>query len=196
MFAFALFEQHTGRVVLARDHFGIKPLFVTEQRGGLAFASELKALRTVLDEIRIDPAALAASMLYYWVPETHCAIEGVSKLPPGCWAEKRPGQALQIHRYFDPVEELGGCDEGIDAAELATIIEDSVAAHLIADVPVSTFLSGGLDSSLVTAFARRSNAGLEAYTIGFRAEDQKLEAMPDDLKYARIVARELRREAP
>ena len=190
MFAFALLEQATGRLVLARDHFGIKPLFVAEREKGLAFASELKALRTVLGDVEVDPTAIAASLLYYWVPESHCAISGVEKLPAGCWAEKLPGQPLQVHRYFDPVEELGHRDHGIEADELEAILEDSVSAHLIADVPVSTFLSGGLDSSLVTALARRENEAIDAYTIGFRPEDQKLEAMPDDLAHARIVARQ------
>jgi asparagine synthase (glutamine-hydrolysing) len=188
MFTFALLEQDTGRLVLARDHFGIKPLYVTERSGGLAFASELKALRRVLGPVSIDPAGIVSSLLYYWLPDEHCSIAGVSKLPPGCWAEKRPGQPLRVHRYFDPVAELGGRDQGIDADELAAIVADSVSAHLVADVPVSSFLSGGLDSSLVTALAKRDNPAIDAYTIGFRPEDQRLEAMPDDLRYARIVS--------
>ncbi len=102
----------------------------------------------MLGEVEVDPTAIAASLLYYWVPESHCAVRGVEKLPAGCWAEKLPGRPLQVHRYFDPVEELGHRDQGIEADELAQILEDSVSAHLIADVPVSTFLSGGLDSSL------------------------------------------------
>ena len=85
---------------------------------GLAFASELKALRSVLGEVEADPTAIAASLLYYWVPESHCAVRGVEKLPAGCWAEKLPGQPLQVHRYFDPVEELGHRDQGIEADEL------------------------------------------------------------------------------
>jgi asparagine synthase (glutamine-hydrolysing) len=70
------------------------------------------------------------------------------------------------------------------------VVEDSVSAHLVADVPVSAFLSGGLDSSIVTVLAKRSNPDVDAYTITFRAEDQRLEAMPDDAFYARMVARQ------
>jgi asparagine synthase (glutamine-hydrolysing) len=76
-------------------------------------------------------------------------------------------------------------------ADLRSVIEDSVAAHLVADVPVASFLSGGLDSSIITALAHRHDPGIEAYTIAFRAEDQRLEAMPDDAHYARKMAAHL-----
>ena len=76
------------------------------------------------------------------------------------------------------------------AADLRAVIEESVAAHLIADVPVSSFLSGGLDSSIITVLAHQEATSVDAYTITFRPEDQKLEAMPDDAVYARKVARQ------
>jgi asparagine synthase (glutamine-hydrolysing) len=189
MFAFAVLDLRTGRVDVARDRFGIKPLFLSERERGLAFASELKALRPALGEMSADPAAIVASFLYYWIPESHCAVTGVRKLPPGCWAEKLPGQSLRIHRYFDPPAELAGFDGGVEPGHLLATIEGSVAAHLVADVPVSTFLSGGLDSSLITALAQRGRSEMAAYTISFRPEDLRLEAMPHDLPYARLVAR-------
>ena len=73
-------------------------------------------------------------------------------------------------------------------ADLAEVIEESVTAHLVADVPVSSFLSGGLDSSIITVLAHQADPGIDAYTITFRPEDQRLEAMPDDAVYARKVA--------
>ena len=73
-------------------------------------------------------------------------------------------------------------------ADLGAVIEESVAAHLVADVPVSSFLSGGLDSSIITVLAHRAAQEIDAYTITFRPEDQRLEAMPDDAVYARKVA--------
>ena len=82
MFAFALADTATGELVLARDPLGIKPLFYTERGDGIVFASELKAIVAALGtELRIEPGALVASMLYYWVPEQRCAIQGVHKLP-------------------------------------------------------------------------------------------------------------------
>jgi asparagine synthase (glutamine-hydrolysing) len=190
MFAFALLDQRTGRLILGRDPFGIKPLFIARQNGGLAFASELKALALALgDTLELDATALISSLMYYWVPETHCVYRGVEKLPPGHFAEVAPDGSYRQACYFDPQREfVHDSYQEIDVPDLRAIIEDSVAAHMVADVPVSAFLSGGLDSSLIAAIAARQGHGLEGYTISFRPEDRKLEAMPDDLFYARKIA--------
>jgi len=190
MFAFALFDERTGTLVLARDHFGIKPLFYARREGGLVFASELKALKPALGERwDIDLSAVVASLMYYWVPEEHCAIAGVEKLPPGCWLEITPDGRQHLRRFYDLREQLDrSADREVDVSALRTVLEDSVAAHLVADVPVSTFLSGGLDSSLLTVLATRHNRDIDSYTISFRSEDRRLEAMPDDLAYARKLA--------
>lgn len=192
MFAFALYDERTGHLVLARDHFGQKPLFYTRRGdGGLAFCSELKGLVAALDgTLQVDPTALVASMMYYWVPEEHCAIQGVHKLPAGSWAEAHRDGSFRTTAYFQPQHELGPDDGGVSIEELREILKDSIEAHLVADVPVSSFLSGGLDSSLITVVAKRANPNIDAYTIRFRPEDQKLEAMPDDPYYARMVARQ------
>jgi len=190
MFAFALADTITGELVLARDPLGIKPLFYHQRGEGVVFASELKALLAALGtELRIEPGALAASMLYYWVPEQRCAIQGVSKLPAGCWARIRPGGTIEVHEYWR-VQDVAAEAAAGPPADLRAVIEESVAAHLVADVPVSSFLSGGLDSSIVTVLAHRDAQSIDAYTITFRPEDQKLEAMPDDAVYARKVARQ------
>jgi asparagine synthase (glutamine-hydrolysing) len=190
MFAFALYDQRTGTLVLARDHFGIKPLFYTAREGGVAFASELKGLRPLLGQgPEIDQAALVSSLMYYWVPEDHCVYQGVAKLPPGSWLEVAPDGSRRLRRYFDPRTALTAPPEReVGVTTLRTVLEDSVAAHLVADVPVSTFLSGGLDSSLLTVLATRHNRDIDSYTISFRGEDQRFEAMPDDLAYARKLA--------
>jgi asparagine synthase (glutamine-hydrolysing) len=188
MFAFALLDQGTGDLVLARDPLGIKPLYYLPRGGGVVFASELKALVAALgSELRIEPGALVASMLYYWLPEQRCAIDGVRKLPGGSWARFRPDGASSVHHYWRIADVAAEAAAG-PAADLGLVIEDSVAAHLVSDVPVSSFLSGGLDSSIVTVLAHRANAAIDAYTIAFRPEDQRLEAMPDDAAYARKVA--------
>jgi asparagine synthase (glutamine-hydrolysing) len=163
MFAFALADTRTGELFLARDPLGIKPLFYLPRNNGALFASELKALTAAVGpELRIEPGALVASMLYYWVPEQFCAIENVADVARD--AAHGP------------------------APDLRNVIEESVTAHLVADVPVSSFLSGGLDSSIITVLAHRAAAEIDAYTITFRPEDQRLEAMPDDAIYARKVA--------
>jgi asparagine synthase (glutamine-hydrolysing) len=190
MFAFAIYDERRRTLTLARDHFGIKPLFYTFRDGGIAFASELKGLRPLLGaRPAIDHSAIVASLMYYWIPEDHCVYQGVHKLPPGSWLEVGPDGRQRLERWFDPRAELAGpSDRQVDVEELRRVLEDSVAAHLVADVPISTFLSGGLDSSLITVLAARRNLDLDCYTISFRPEDRRLEAMPDDLSYARKLA--------
>ena len=188
MFAFALADEKTGELFLARDPLGIKPLFYLQRREGVLFASELKALVSAVGpELRIEPGALVASMLYYWVPEQWCAVAGVRKLPGGSWARFSPDGRMHLEHYWQ-VADVAREAEGAAAPDLGRVIEESVAAHLVADVPVSSFLSGGLDSSIVTVLAHRAAQEIDAYTITFRPEDQRLEAMPDDAVYARKVA--------
>jgi len=188
MFAFAVLDERTGELVLARDPFGIKPLYFLPRGDGVVFASELKALVTALaSELRIEPGAMIASMLFYWIPEQRCAIENVTRLPGGSWARVACDGTITIRQYWNIAQVAAEAAAG-PMADLGSVIEESVAAHLVADVPISSFLSGGLDSSIVTVLAHRANAAIDAYTITFRPEDQRLEAMPDDAIYARKVA--------
>jgi asparagine synthase (glutamine-hydrolysing) len=188
MFAFALLDERTGELVLARDPLGIKPLYYLPRGDGVVFASELKALvAAVGSELRIGLGALVASMLYYWVPEQLCAVDGVQKLPAGSWASFRPDGSSSLLCYWRVADVAAEAAAG-STADLRPVIEESISSHLVSDVPVSSFLSGGLDSSIVTVLAHRANPDIDAYTITFRPEDQRLEAMPDDAVYARKVA--------
>lgn len=196
MFAFALFDLERASLVLARDPLGIKPLYCWRRRGGVVFASELKAILTAFGrELRVYPPALVSSIMDYWVPEGMSTIVGVEKIPPGSWREIDREGRCTTRQYFD------AADSAASAASLAAehhqepalgeVLADSVAAHMVADVPVATFLSGGLDSSLLTVLANEIAPGTEAYTITFRTEDQRREAMPDDAVYARRLATHL-----
>jgi asparagine synthase (glutamine-hydrolysing) len=188
MFAFALLDEKTGDLVLARDPLGIKPLFYLPRGDGVVFASELKAIVSAAgSELRIEPGALVASMLYYWIPEQRCAIDGVQKLPGGSWARFRPDGTSSVQHYWNVADVAAQAAAG-PPADLGAVIEESITAHMVSDVPVSSFLSGGLDSSIITVLAHQADRGIDAYTITFRPEDQRLEAMPDDAIYARKVA--------
>jgi asparagine synthase (glutamine-hydrolysing) len=188
MFAFALADERTGELVLVRDPFGIKPLYFLPRGAGVVFASELKAVVAAIgSELRVEPGALIASMLYCWLPEQRCAIDKVRKLPGGSWALFRPDGAYSTEQYWQVADVAAEAAAG-PSASLREVIEESVRAHLVADVPVSSFLSGGLDSSIVTVLAHQANAQLDAYTITFRRAGQRLEAVPDDATYARKVA--------
>lgn len=191
MFAFAIHDASTGSLTLARDPLGIKPLYVLRRDDGVVFASELKAIVAALGpELSVDPTGMVASVLYYWLPPQHDALRGVRRLPPGTWTEYRRDGSFVSGEFWNPAEVAARAASG-PPVDLGKTIESSVAAHLVADVPVAAFLSGGLDSSIITALAHRSDPSLEAYTIAFRAEDQLLEAMPDDAHYARKMAAHL-----
>ncbi len=188
MFAFAIFDERNGNLVLVRDQLGIKPLHYLRRKDGVVFASELKGIVAALsDELVADLCTLVASLLYYWVPPGRCAIRGVEKLAPGAWAEFRPDGTSSVTQYWDIAEVAADAAAG-PSVDLRTVIKESVDAHLVSDVPVSSFLSGGLDSSIVTVLAKQADSAVDAYTITFRPEDHRLEAMPDDAVYARKVA--------
>ena len=191
MFAFAVHDAATGDLTLARDPLGIKPLYVMRRGQGIVFASELKAIVSAVGpELAVDPAGMVASTLFYWLPPQQEAVRGVQKLPAGSWRTYHRDGTSTGAVYWDPVEVARRAAAG-PRADLHQVIASSVAHHLVADVPVASFLSGGLDSSMVTAIAARQDPSIETYTIAFRSEDQKLEAMPDDAHYARKMAAHL-----
>jgi asparagine synthase (glutamine-hydrolysing) len=191
MFAFAIHDERTRSLTLARDPLGIKPLYVMPRGDGVVFASELKAIITALGpELRVNPTAMVASALYYWLPLELDAVQGVSKLPPGSWVTYSSNGSSTSGTYWDTAEEAAKAAAG-PRANLREVIEASVDAHLVSDAPVAAFLSGGLDSSIVTTLAQRRDPSIEAYTIAFRPEDQRMEAMPDDARYARMMAQHL-----
>ena len=176
MFAFAVFDEHSGSLFLARDQFGIKPLHYMRRSDGVVFASELKALVAAFGhELQMEPSALVASILYYWVPDRRCTLNGVAKLQPGTCTEFRRDGSARVRTYFD-IGEFAAAAAAGPPVDLREVIERSVAAHLDAGIPVASFMSGGLDSGIVTVLAKRINPNIEAYTITFRPEDQKLEA--------------------
>jgi len=191
MFAFALYDRRDGRLILARDPFGIKPLFMLRQGNGLAFASEMKALRPIMgSDAAVDDTGVMASLIYGWLPDDFCMYQQVSKLRPGRWLERRIDGRITEHIYWDPIKEMVEQEaRPFDVEELRSVLQDSVSAHMVSDVPVATFLSGGLDSSLITVLARKQVDRMDCFTISFREEDQKFEAMPDDLTYARQIAK-------
>lgn len=192
MFVFAIYNQDTKALFIARDHFGIKPLFYTEINGAFAFSSELKALVKIAGFNKtINPKSLVSCLNYLWVSGNETMFNSCQKLPPAHYltynyAEKN----VKINRYWELDDQLkkdtNNEKEVID--EVANTIESSVQRHMVADVPVSSFLSGGLDSSLIAVLAKKENKQLSTYTIATLEKDKKVEQMPDDEKYAAIVA--------
>jgi asparagine synthase (glutamine-hydrolysing) len=189
MFAVAVVDQKRRRTVLARDRFGIKPLYYRLDGDTLSFASELKALIRQPGFSRdIDPAAVEAFLAFSFVPAPLSIFSGVSKLPPGSvlvWDADRPTE-VTIERYARPrpapTSELRGESEEELAAELLERLRDSVRAHLIADVPVGVLLSGGIDSCTLAALASEEVGRVSTFTIGFDEREF------DERSLARIVS--------
>lgn len=170
-FAIALWDARRQRLLLARDRTGIRPLYYTQAQGRLLFASEVKAL-FVLPEVprAIDPAALA-QVFSYWAPLAGGTVfRGVHALPPGHRMVVERGQ-LRIDRYWDwtfPEAVVPDRSESDCAEELRALLLDAVRLQLRADVPVGAYLSGGLDSSIVTALIRRhSDTPLRTFSLTF-----------------------------
>lgn len=192
MYAFAIHDERTGDLSLVRDPLGIKPLYVMPRGAGIVFASELKAIiAAVGPELRVNAAGMVASALYYWLPQEYDAVEGVHKLPPGTWRTYHKDGSMSSGEFWNTAEEAARAAATGPTTDLREVLKTSVEAHLISDAPVASFLSGGLDSSIITALAHQADAAIEAYTIAFRPEDQRLEAMPDDARYARMLASHL-----
>ena len=191
MFAFAIFDAHTGRLFAARDHIGIKPFYYWQSGERFAFASEIKALlQCPFIERRPDYDALCTPARFQISPNTGFA--GIAKLPPAHSLTFEKGR-LTVERFWQiQPREVNGPPSQQLTEELDALLQDSVRLQMISDRPVGAFLSGGLDSSIISALMRKNTAGeLHAFTISFSAADQKYEQMPDDCRYAREVAKQL-----
>jgi asparagine synthase (glutamine-hydrolysing) len=180
MFAIAIWDANHRRLVLARDRFGIKPLYYRHADNELAFASELRALPR--GEIDLD--ALEAFLAFNSIPAPLTIFREIRKLPPGhllIWEDGR----LELRRFARPapLEELREDEEAELVEELRSRLRDSVRAHLVSDVPVGVLLSGGVDSAFLAALAAEESAEpLRTFSIGFE------ERSFDELAGARLVA--------
>lgn len=192
MFSFAIYDRNTLDLFIARDHFGIKPLFYTSIGTGFAFSSEMKTLTEIPTfDKTINAKSLVSCLNYLWVSGNDTMFCGCFKLPPAHYMNYSREKGVQIVRYWE-LQEKNVYPENtathVVAKDVLESIEQSVKRHMVADVPVSCFLSGGLDSSLISAIARKSNEYLSTYTIGTQDMDKKGEGMPDDENYAKLVA--------
>jgi asparagine synthase (glutamine-hydrolysing) len=182
MFALALWDGKRRRLVLARDRYGIKPLYYREADGELAFASELRALPR--GEIDLD--ALDAFLAFNSVPGPLTIFREVRKLQPGhvlTWQDGRSGLLRYARPAPVPADEVRDDEEAELVEELRARLRDSVRAHLVSDVPVGVLLSGGIDSSVLAALAAEElSEPLRTFSIGFE------ERSFDELGDARLVA--------
>ncbi|HKB24354.1 MAG TPA: asparagine synthase (glutamine-hydrolyzing) [Methylomirabilota bacterium] len=187
MFAFAVWDEAARTLVLARDRVGIKPLYYAVLPDQLVFASELRALveHPAIDR-SLDLTALSRYLAHEYVPAPHAILRAVRKLPAGHWLSYTEGR-VKVEPYWDvDFRRRGPVADGEAVDALRAALDLSVRQHLVSDVPLGMFLSGGIDSSTVAAFAARHAPGrLKTFSIGF--EDPSF----DESAHARRVARAL-----
>jgi len=191
MFAFALYAESDRSLLIARDPFGIKPLYYAETHGGIVFASELRTiLASGLIGRHLNPDAAAAFFQTGSVPEPSTLIEGIHLLPAGCFATWYSSRGLRIQQYWHP--EFPPGDPGDAVLRAREALTESVGRHLVSDVPVGIFLSGGIDSSVVAATASGQRP-LTAYSLVFDEPEFSEEArMQEVARTCGIELRELR----
>src|SRR2546425_7060877 len=166
MFAFCLWDILHGAGFLARDRLGIKPLYYKTDGRQLVFASEIKALRTVVVPVELDPASVHAYLRFMYVPAPRTPFKDIRKLPPGSYLRFGAEGVEAPKTYWRPVasDGLGSWEK----EEFLSLVDDAVTLQLRSDVPVGIFLSGGIDSSLVTRLAtRRMGQDVLAFTVDY-----------------------------
>lgn len=183
MFAIAVWDERRRRLVLARDRMGIKPLYIHHRGRDLYFGSEVK---TILHHAEVDRRLDRNGLSYYlslnWVPVPYTLIEGVEKVMPGELIEWENGAIRREHYWQLRLQPDRRITLGDAKAELDRLLRLSLREHLIADVPVGVWASGGLDSSTVLHYAAQEAAGLRTFSISFRGHSH------DESRYFRTVA--------
>lgn len=192
MFAFAIYERDSGKIVLVRDRMGVKPLFYTHSSTYFRFASTLPALLSTGVNKAIDKEALHYYLTFHAIPEPLTLVAGMRKLEPGTVMTVEPNGIVKKHRYWEV------CFASEDAnhtqtenewmEELEMSLTHAIKARLIADVPVGILLSGGLDSSLLVALiSKTTNQSPPTFSIGFESTDEEA---GDEFYYSDMVAKE------
>lgn len=188
-FALAIHDAENDTLFLARDRFGVKPLLWSEVDGRFLFASELRSLLALGAGREQDPVSARQYFAYYYIPAPYTVFTGSHKLMPGhSISVDRHG--VKVERWYDVVAESKKVPKSSDPKKtLFELMDDAVRLRLIADVPVGAFLSGGVDSSIVSALAARHHKHLHTFSIGF-ADDPFF----DESNYAETVARHIKSE--
>ncbi len=167
MFAFVIWDKVEKTLYGARDPFGIKPFFYFDDGEKTFFASEKKSILLALQNDVLNYDSLQYYLTYQFVPEPYTMSEGISKLEPGHYFTKKMGSEMEIKRYwkahFHPVRK----SESDFVKEIKDVLFDSVKIHMRSDVPVGSFLSGGIDSSIIASIAKEFHPAIKTFSVGF-----------------------------
>ena len=192
IFAFAFFDHSTGGITLVRDRMGVKPLYVHTGPDGVRFASEVKAILALGADLgEPNPEALSRYLSFLYCPGTETPSRWVHRLPPGGAMVLRAGRIESQWLWAPPPRECRKRRMGPEraATQLQRVLRGAVHRQMVSDVPVGAFLSGGLDSSAIVAFARELQPDLQCFTI--ETDSGRQDGATDDLPYARQVASHL-----
>jgi asparagine synthase (glutamine-hydrolysing) len=184
MFAIALWTESTKRLVLARDRAGIKPLYITRLGADILFGSEIKTLLVHSEvERTLNLKGLDCYLALNYVPAPLTLIDGVEKLPPGQWLEWRDGKTRTESFWSLPFGKVRACSLADASEKLDELLKQSVSEHMVSDVPLGLWLSGGVDSSTILHYAANaSSAPIRTFSVGFEGRTF------DDGDYSRRVA--------
>lgn len=167
MFAFVIWDKQEQKLIGARDPFGIKPFFYCEEGERTFFASEKKSILLAQENNLLNYDALQHYLTYQFVPEPGTMTEGIKKLEPGHYFTKKIGSPMEIKKYwkahFKPVNQT----EADFIKEIKDVLFDSVKVHMRSDVPVGSFLSGGIDSSIIASIAKEFHPAIKTFSVGF-----------------------------
>ena len=170
MFSFVIWDKIEKKVFGARDPFGIKPFFYCEHKNGIYFASEKKSIVSVLEKDQVNPESLQHYFTYQYVPEPKTMSQNIIKLEPGHCFTKKEHEPMQIRTYWKPEFKPVNVEKQALIKEIRDVMYDSVQMHMRSDVPVGSFLSGGIDSSIIASIAREFHPGIQTFSVGFEHE--------------------------
>ncbi|WP_330949709.1 asparagine synthase (glutamine-hydrolyzing) [Virgibacillus sp. MG-45] len=170
MFSILIWDKETEQLYGARDSFGIKPLFYYENSFGTAFASEKKSITLMMENEEVDKDALHHYLSFQYVPEPMTMTTGIKKVEPGHYFIKKPGQPIQLTRYWHATFQPVIREKQDWIKRIQDVMYDSVNVHMRSDVPVGSFLSGGIDSTLIVSIAKQFNPSIKTFSVGFEQD--------------------------
>ena len=181
MFAFIIYNKETNEFFGGRDYFGIKPLYYINNENYIIFSSEYKGMLSLVHKLEIDIKSLQEYFSFQYVPGNNTMIKAIKKVPIASYFYRDKGEI--IFNQYSNVNYR--CDYSIDEGNIREVMRDSVKAHMIADVEIGTFLSGGVDSSIIATLASIENPKIKSFTLGFNVHGY------DEIDIAKKTSEEL-----
>ncbi|WP_163971517.1 asparagine synthase (glutamine-hydrolyzing) [Oceanobacillus halotolerans] len=170
MFSILVWDKENETLYGARDPFGIKPLFYHETEAGTVFASEKKSITLMMKQEEVDLDALQHYLSFQFVPEPMTMTQGIQKVEPGHYFMKKPNEEIEFTRYYHATFHPLLMDKQRWMKRIQDVMYDSVNVHMRSDVPVGSFLSGGIDSTIIVSMAREFNPNIKTFSVGFERE--------------------------